>query len=284
MWEKSKFALISAPSFWLQKSNEKEAISEKRYHYHDCYQLYYLYSGELYYFINDRTYLVKPGNIVLVNRYDIHCTFASSKKYYERLIIDFKSDFIKEILLLCNDIDPFRCFEKNIHLLRLNMQEQNRCEMLFKNMMSEYSCEREGRDICLKAQLTELLILMSRHASGESETLDYASLAHKTVSELTAYINKNFSEDLVLTELAAKYYISPFYLSRIFKRITGMSFTEYINGVRVKEAKNLLLKTNLTVSEISEAAGYKSCTHFGRVFKELTGITPSGYKKRRGDQ
>ncbi len=279
MQERHGFALISAPLFWLERANESAAISEKHYHYHDCYQLYYLYSGELYYFINNKTYLVKPGNIVLVNSYDIHCTFASSQKHSERLIIDFKREYIEQLLCALGEVDLFGSFEGGIHLLKLNMQEQNRIEALLQNMTREYFDSQSGRNICLKAQLIELLTLINRHTVGESATDDYASYAHKTVSEVTAYINGNISKELTLTELAARYYVSPFYLSRIFKRITGMPFAEYVNGVRIKDAQRLLIKTKLSVSQISEEVGYKSCTHFGRVFKAITGKSPSAYRR-----
>ncbi len=279
MQEKTTISLISAPPFWMERSSSTEAISEKQYHYHDCYQLYYLYSGELYYFIKDKTYLVKPGNIVLIKNYDIHCTFTSSQKSYERLIIDFKKEFIRDMIPKETDVDLFGCFERSIHLLKLNMQEQKRFEGIFNGMNKEYGSSMPGNTVCLKAQLIELLTLINRHTSGEEATADYASSAHKTVSEVTAYISAAYAQDLTLTDIAKKHFISPFYLSRIFKRITGMSFAEYINGVRIKEGEKLLVKTDMTITEIATAVGYKSCTHFGRIFKKLTGVSPSRYRK-----
>jgi len=59
----------------------------------------------------------------------------------------------------------------------------------------------------------------------------------------------------------------------------GFSFVEYLNGVRIKEAQNLLLKTDMSIVDISQTVGYKSLTHFGRVFKNVTGSSPRHYKK-----
>ncbi len=160
------------------------------------------------------------------------------------------------------------------------MHQQNHIESLFKSMSHEYFSNKSGRDTYLKTLLIQLLIYINRHIdTADASSGDYANSAHKTISEITAYINNNVSEELTLNALANKYYISPYYISRIFKRITGMPFTEYINGVRIKEAKKLLIQGGMGISAISDAVGYKSCTHFGRVFKELTGLSASEFKK-----
>ena len=75
---------------------------------------------------------------------------------------------------------------------------------------------------------------------------------------------------------------TPQYFSRVFKRATGVSFTEYLNGVRIKEAQRLLIKTDKTIYDIAEAVGYKSASHFGRSFTAITGISPSEYRRKRG--
>ena len=280
MQEHSDFELISASPFWMERSDSKTPLSERRYHYHDCYQLYYLFSGELYYFINDRTYLVKPGNIVLINEYDIHCTVHSSMKHYDRIVIDFKKEFFEDFLSLCTDIDLFSSFRRDIHLIRLSPQDQNSVEALLLAMQSEYKKNLPGKLSLTKAQLIQLLTFISRQSGSCDEEENYVNSAHKTISEITAYINNNYRSELTLTRLSEIFYISPYYLSRIFGEITGISFTEYLNGVRIKEAKKLLITTALSVSVIAEAVGYRSCTHFGRVFKEITHYTPTEYRRK----
>lgn len=62
--------------------------------------------------------------------------------------------------------------------------------------------------------------------------------------------------------------------------MTGLTFTEYLNYIRVKEAKELLCKSAESITQISEKVGYESITHFGRVFKKLTGVSPLKYRKQ----
>ena len=98
--------------------------------------------------------------------------------------------------------------------------------------------------------------------------------------EILGYINNHYFEELTLETVSAKYFLSTYYFSRTFKEATGFHFVEYLNNVRMKEAKKLLLHSGLTVNEVSTAVGFHSNTHFGRVFKQIVGCSPSAYKKK----
>lgn len=93
------------------------------------------------------------------------------------------------------------------------------------------------------------------------------------------YINTHFAEPLRLEELAERFEISPAYLSRMFKEITGFSLIEYINLVRVQEAQRLLTDTKMKVIAIAEQVGFGSLVQFGRVFRQITKTTPLRYRQ-----
>jgi len=71
-----------------------------------------------------------------------------------------------------------------------------------------------------------------------------------------------------------------FYFCKMFKKATGLTFTDYLGRVRVEKAKNLLLNPDLRVSEIAYAVGFQSLTHFNRVFRELTGESPTNFREK----
>jgi len=73
---------------------------------------------------------------------------------------------------------------------------------------------------------------------------------------------------------------STFYFCKLFKKATGLNFTEYLSQLRIEKAKNLLLNPNLRVSEIAYETGFQSLTHFNRVFKRIAGQSPTTYRKR----
>ncbi len=84
-------------------------------------------------------------------------------------------------------------------------------------------------------------------------------------------LTEHYAEKLTLTSIASQFYISPYYLSRLFKKTINLSLIEYINGVRIKAAQNMIEKTNESISSVAEKTGFMTSAHFRRVFKDATG-------------
>ena len=100
------------------------------------------------------------------------------------------------------------------------------------------------------------------------------------IDTVTAYIQENLSH-VTRSELSAKFFVSPDYLSRLFRKETGMPLIEYIQRERMLRAKALLSQNNgLSIGQIAEAAGYANFAHFSRQFRKQTGMSPSEYRKR----
>ena len=99
------------------------------------------------------------------------------------------------------------------------------------------------------------------------------------MDQIQAYIAEHYAEKLTLTGIASQFYISPYYLSRLFKKSINLSLIEYINGVRVKAAQNLIEKSNESISDIAEKTGFMTTAHFRRVFKDATGLSPQQYRQ-----
>lgn len=99
------------------------------------------------------------------------------------------------------------------------------------------------------------------------------------------YIKDNIEKELDLETVAAKFNLSIYYFSRIFKDILGYNFPDYVNMLRVKKAKQLLHNNEISIKEICYAAGYSDPNYFSKVFKKYEGVTPSEYKvKNCGEQ
>jgi len=94
------------------------------------------------------------------------------------------------------------------------------------------------------------------------------------------FISDHQTDDLSLERVAREVHTSKFYFCKIFKRETGINFTDYLSRVRLERAKNLLLNPNLRVSEIAYEVGFQSLTHFNRVFKRILGRSPTDYRVR----
>lgn len=98
------------------------------------------------------------------------------------------------------------------------------------------------------------------------------------ITRAKEYIKQNHAEDLSLAQVAKAVNTSTFYFCKMFKKGTGLHFTEFVSRVRIENAKNLLLNPNLRISEIAYQVGFQSLTHFNRVFKKIAGESPTEYR------
>jgi len=93
------------------------------------------------------------------------------------------------------------------------------------------------------------------------------------------YIAEHFREDIDRNDVASVIYITPNYLSKKFRDETGMNLREYINHLRIEEAKRLLISTNMTISEISSEIGYDNSSYFSTVFRKICGVSPVQWRE-----
>ena len=134
--------------------------------------------------------------------------------------------------------------------------------------------------IAYYAEFIELLWLINKNINLNCYNQDRAidSNAQK-IYYVMDYINHHYSENVSLESVADQHAISPFYLSHIFKDITGINFVSYVQTVRIRNALQMLAYSNNTVSEIIEKCGFTSTSQFNRVFHKFCGISPSDYRK-----
>ncbi len=130
--------------------------------------------------------------------------------------------------------------------------------------------------------LVRLLNIFAQHLSLISNQI-FVQQQHTeppVIVRAKEYIAAHQAEDLSLAQVAKAVNTSTFYFCKIFRRLTGLNFTDYVSRVRVEKAKNLLLNRNLRVSEIAYEVGFQSLTHFNRVFKRILGMSPTRYRMR----
>jgi AraC-like DNA-binding protein len=127
-----------------------------------------------------------------------------------------------------------------------------------------------------------LLGVFADHLAIQSNQIavQQASAEPPIITRAKRYIEEHHREDLSLGQVAASVHTSLFYFCKLFKRHTGVSFTEYVSRLRTEKAKKLLLNPNLRVSEIAYEVGFQSLTHFNRVFKRVLHESPTEYRSR----
>ncbi|MEW9699652.1 helix-turn-helix domain-containing protein [Paenibacillus sp. SI8] len=263
--------------FYIQQIHRSGSF-ERTQHMHEMYELYYLYEGERMYFIRDRSYLILPGDLVLIDRRELHATSDSGKEGHARVVINFSDLFLEAPLTDA----PFLldAFTHSSPVLRLDLPARRAVEEILGKLLLEAKEPQLGQIFALRHHLVELLLFTARFVRVHPITSpEHVSPLHRKISTIVRYINTHYAEIIRLEELALHFEISPAYLSRMFKEITGFSLVEYVNLVRIQEAQRLLMTTKIKVITIAEQVGFGSLVQFGRVFRQITKTTPLRYRQ-----
>jgi AraC-like DNA-binding protein len=156
-------------------------------------------------------------------------------------------------------------------------------EAEFRRLWSEANESRLGHELVIEGSLERILIDLARKClvAKSSVEHDYISCQHKGIQKALIYIHHHFRESLTLRDAAAHAHLSPNYFSECFHRVTGSPFQVYLQGLRLRFAMSLLHVSELSMTDICYASGFKTLSHFERAFKRRFGRPPGAYAAGR---
>jgi len=279
--------------FYIDQSKKTDNYNMDSFHMHKMYEVYYLMEGSRKYFIDNSIYLVNAGSLVLIDADSVHKTASMGDIPHSRIVVNFSLDFLEDFSDQVKALNLTSIFKTKFTVLPLSFKYKLTIENIFSRLMDLQDCE-EHKDVNLatdetdissqtilsKLLLAELLIHIKEYITVlEQKEYESHQIVNNKVDKIIKYICKHYTEELTLTSIAEQFYISPFYLSKIFKRSTNLSIVEYINSLRIRQAKELLETSSIKIAEIAEIVGFSSSSHFSRTFKLVTGLSPQQYKK-----
>lgn len=236
-------------------------------HHHSLFEIYYLVSGKCRYFIDNKTYEVLPGDIVLIPEEIIHRTDYGSGEH-ERLLINCTRRFIPESVMpkLSKMVYHFR-----------NAAVSKKIYSLLKKIESEYTSADEFTKDALLYYTGEIFLTLAR-SNNTVKSDDNDSCVF--ISDLIRHIQTNYMNEIRLSEMASRYSVSPEHLSRTFKKKTGFGFNEYLTLIRLQKAEYMLKEeTPKSVSEIAYCCGFNDSNYFSDKFKKAYGVSPLKFKQ-----
>lgn len=249
------------------------------YHHHDFSKIVILIDGDLTYYIEGKAYILKPWDILFINKNEIHKPVVNPDKYYERIVIWLNPDFMAKYAQGNNDL--LKCFEvaikNNYNLLRLNMKSIEIIKNIIQDIQSCDNSNEFGSEILKESLFVQLMVLMNRLFLNSDKNRDLEDIQYdKTIEGVLNYINSNLENDLSIDTIASKFFISKYYLMRKFKSQIGSSIHNYIIQKRLILAKSLISE-GLTMSNVCSKCGFNDYSSFVRAFKKVYGVSPSNY-------
>ncbi len=253
-----------------------------RPHIHDSYEIYLLTNGERMYFIEDKTYHVKQGGLVMIKPNVIHRTIKSDQDSHERLLINFTETCLDKFTLGFEEENWLIGFELDYPVIQLNYKQLAYIQKTMTQIYENLEGDRPSMNYVM-LDLMQMLLYIKNIRDNQlalNHDHNHSDPIYGQMEAVVQYINEHYSEQLTLTSLADQFFFSPYYLSRSFKKATGFNVKEYINQVRIISAERLLEGGKHTMASIADQVGFESQSHFGRVFKQYKGMSATQFKKR----
>lgn len=254
---------------------ESETTPHK--HHHLFSELIYVQEGEALFTVDGREYRAGRGSLLFVSSYEPH-EVRALRTPYRRFFLTVNAGLLEHVLgsrmlasVLQNRTPGFR------HRVDLSGRHREVCGLL-EQMVAEFQGEGKMWETAVRNLLENLLILTYR--ACPDNFVQAEGSASGRVLEVQHYIERHFTEELRMTELARKYYVSPSYLSHAFKRQTGYSPKQYVLLNRLSFAKELLETTDFQIGQVAYKAGFGDVNNFIRAFREWYGLSPGSYRSR----
>lgn len=254
-------------------------------HSHEYLELAYVLEGDGITTINGKSEPLKKGDFYVID-YDSSHSYESEYTNFKIINCLFSPQMIDSSFRENMKFDDamatyfFKVSGRHINQPAANclyFDETGEIGTLFENMLEEFLNNEEGCFELLRYYLRTILIKLARSIGSTNKVSDDIKLVIDSIS-------KRCNENISLGDIAAEIHLSLPYLSSKFKRETGMTFTKYLQNVRIETAASLLTATHMPIEAIAEQSGYKDLNTFYVVFKRLTNVTPNEYRKRSRSQ
>lgn len=261
-------------------ASKQKMLTESIYHDHDFAEITYILSGKGRYLVEGKEYEVEAGDLIMCNPGVKHQNIMVNPK---EPTVEFFTGFTD---FHFKNMPPNSIVLKEdgylMHTSSLVKQEFSKhCyEMIVENE----AC-KVGKYFMLKAHLIQMLLLIIREITEEeiTEQKSYNFESYNksyAVKKIINYLSENYESKISLDKIARNMYLSPVYISKIFKEETGESPINFLIKIRLEKAKDILLSaSNGSIKHIANSVGYDDVYHFSKLFKKYYGISPLNYKK-----
>jgi AraC-like DNA-binding protein len=248
------------------------------WHYHPEYEIVYIHGADGTRHIGEHIARFEQSDLVFIGPYIPHLNFDYGiKTPYEKVVIQLREDFLSKAFAGVPELSEVReLFEKAKQGVYFTGETKQRIGERLKKLPELTHFEQLIEMLTLFQDLAtspDLVVLTAKPIVGQ-----YKLKEQQRLKIVYAYIEEHYKEKIDILQMAELTHLTHAAFCRYFKKMTLMTFTEFVNQYRINQAKTLLL-LDKTVSEVCFDCGFESLSYFNRIFKKITGDNPMAFKK-----
>ncbi len=242
-----------------------DVLTDKQHTHNSSVEILHVVKGNGTIMVNDRLYPLESNAVYFIPPMLLHHSAPENCETYIRSVVNVSSSYIYTLTDITGFDGILKKLCKNICTM-LDKSDSDFIDIEFKKLKSEEKSERSIAFINILSCLSK------------AETEKYS--LNNQITDIMEYLNKNLTEKITLEDICKEFHISKYYLCHIFKETTGLSIMSYILGQRMALAKNLIINTDKSISEIAISSGFSCFSYFSRMFKKAEGISPSRFRNK----
>ena len=253
------------------------------WHWHDELEIVYVQQGEVTAAVNDRQVLLKQGDGIFINRRVLHAFFMQGEGEVRMPNILFHPALLygtQESIFWEKYVKPLVLSNGFTHMVfRRQVPWQKAALEKAEEAFRALTDEAFGYEIQTRSALSAILLLLlekegeaiSRPAKSQAET--------DRIRQMLSFIEMHYTQPIRVQQIADSAFISRRECMRVFRNIIGLSPIQYVIGLRVQKAKQLLLETDRPILDICVSCGFQNQSYFTKIFRERTGLSPLQCRK-----
>ncbi|RKP53077.1 AraC family transcriptional regulator [Cohnella endophytica] len=259
-------------------------------HWHQEIEIVYVLHGEMQIGINQSLYSLSPGDLLFIGSCELH-HYVPNPLGCNKIILQLGKSFFdaySDLIFGHRFVSPFLSASSDsvagngIYGGKAHLH--GFMERTILAIYEEWSERKPGHELVIKARMNDLAAAIIRHlpmeAYSHQEKIKRLEQLER-LDKVLKYIEADYGNEITLQSAADVSGFSVTYFSRFFKEATGSNFVDYVNTYRTNVAMELLSEHEESVTEIAFRAGFGSIETFNRVFKKVTGSTPSAYRNKK---
>lgn len=248
------------------------------YHRHNGYEVYLFLEGNILFYHGSNCYKLVPGDLLIIPPSCMHRIISIDESIYDRIVLNIRHSAIERLSTGMTNL--FTCFEltdtDNIMPINLNKEEIERFTQLSEGLISSMKDHTFGSDVLANSYVSQLLLMINKSHNVSPEPK--FNIMPELVKNVMLYIEENLAGDLRLSKISEEFYHNGTYISRMFKKHTGLTLKEYIIDQRIEAARKIL-KHGGSVQEACYKSGFSDYSNFIRSYTAAMGVSPGKYKQ-----
>ncbi|MNH86819.1 Transcriptional activator NphR [compost metagenome] len=252
------------------------------WYYHKELEMLLVLKGKLDVYIEDELFHLGVDDVVLIGSSELHRDRTWAEYGLDYIVFQFDLQYYFDQ----STIPYLRYFsESGLSLSKLNyiLMENDKARAAIvqyvKEIMSEWSNKVDGYEIAVTILIKQILLTLlrndSRQVLSSHKHPDYARLA-----PVFTYIEQNLHNRIPVEDASKTANMSYYYFVKMFKKVLGMSFLDYVNFKKIKNAEKILLTQDISVAQVGEAIGMPNMAHFYKTFKKFNHCSPHEFRKK----